>query len=160
MRDPRPMTVSAYFHIKRHNLMPKNKIVDKYFRHKLDIMCQWVSLRYFFFKHVLADQSELFWYGDHQVDPLDWHGRFLGLIGLNLPLDETIAMTRTASEGNVSSVLAYNVKGIDEHPDGRVDPSVSTFEDELGEESLQMMDEVLRRWLPPVVLSRLGVLLP
>lgn len=103
--------------------------------------------------------SKLFWYGDHEIDPLDWHRRYVGFIGLNLPLDETMVMAQAASEGEIASTLAYKVKGMDKHPDGREDPSESTFKDELGEESLQMMDEVMRRWLPPVVLRRLGVLL-
>lgn len=160
MRDPRPATVSAYFHLERAGLLPNEDTVDQYFQRYLGLICQWISIRYFFFTTIVADQSELFWYGDHEDDPFDWHERYLALIGLNLPVNDTLAMARAASEGDFSGVLTYKVKGVDAHPGGLVDRSNSTFEDELGEESRLMMDDVLRRWLPPVVLRRLGLLLP
>ena len=134
--------------------------LDQYFQENLEAISQWMSLRYFFFTQILADQSELFWYEDHEDDPFDWHVRYLAFVGLNLPVDETLAIARTASEGDLNGVLGYNEKGIDVHPGSPAKRSNSTFEDELGEESLQMMNDVVRRWLPPVVLRKLGLLQP
>ena len=159
MRDPRAATSSSYFFLKAHGKMSHETSLDQYFQKNLEVISQWMSLRYFFFTQILADQSELFWYEDHQDDPFDWHVRYLAFIGLNLPVDETLAIARTASEGDLNDILGYNEKGIDVHPGSPAKRSnYSTFEDELGEESLQMMNDVVRRWLPPVVLRKLGLL--
>jgi len=158
-RDPRAVTVSTYFHLIRKNRKGFEGLasVDDFFQTYLGRITMWVSARYFFFAHVLARQSELFWYGDHQADPFEWHVRYLAFAGLNLPLDEVMKMVRVATGENISSVLGYTAKGIDEHPGGLKAKPNRDFRDELSPESLMMMDDVLRTWLPPLILKRLDI---
>lgn len=152
------MAVSAYYHLKRTSSPQVTGLsVDEYFQKFLGLMCRWVSVRFFLFTQVWRSQSELFWYGDHEADPLEWHGRYLAFIGLNLPVDEVVKMARTASGGDVEDVLGYETKGIDRHVGGLQESNRTSFRDEIGTESLEMMDDVLRTWLPPVILKRLEV---
>ncbi len=158
-RDPRAVTVSTYFHVIRNHRKGFEGLasVDDFFQMYLGRISMWVSARYFFFAHMLARQSELFWYADHQADPFEWHVRYLALAGLNLPLDEVMNMVRIATGKNISSVLGYPAKGIDKHPGGLQTRSNRNFRDELSSESLLMMDDVLRTWLPPLILRRLDI---
>lgn len=116
----------------------------------------WISLRYFLFSETLADRSKLFWYDDHEADPVDWHGRFLAFVGLNIPLREVVDMAMIASDGgSIDTVLDFKAKGIDNHPGAN--ESRTTFRDDLGPDSLAMMDDVMRKWVPPVMLKRFGI---
>ena len=162
MRDPREVTVSTYFHRKRTIPGKLEKevgvgSVDEFFQKYLGSICMWVSLRYFFFSEVMGDQSELFWYDDHEADPIDWHGRYFAFIGLNMPLPKVVDMALFASGGeDINRVLDFEAKGIDDHPGGN--SSVArNFRDDLGADSLAMMDDVMRKWMPPVILKRFGI---
>lgn len=160
MRDPREVTVSTYFHKKRTNPGKLDRVVesvDEYFQKYLGAICMWVSLRYFFFTEIIGDQSELFWYDDHEADPVDWHGRLFAFIGLNMPLPKVVDMAMFASGGDIRSALDFEPKGIDEHPGGN-SSIARNFRDDLGAESLAMMDDVMRKWMPPVILKRFGIL--
>jgi len=46
---------------------------------------------------------------------------------------------------------------MDAHIGGHASGDNRTFRDELGPESLAMMDDVVRMWLPPVLLQRFGI---
>ena len=79
----------------------------------------------------------------------------LSFVGLRLLNEVVFDLARTASgEGDMFGVYR---KGIDQHP-GTVAPTNRTsFRDELNEESLAVMDDVVRALLPPVLLKRFGV---
>ena len=161
MRDPREVTVSAYFHKKRNSIERGRsgsnvESVDEFFQKYLRATCMWISLRYFFFTETLGDQSELFWYDDHEADPIDWHRRYFAFIGLTMPASKVVEMAMFASGGDINSVLDFKAKGIDTHPGGNGSVARS-FRDDLGADSLAMMDDVMRKWVPPVMLNRFGI---
>lgn len=153
MRDPRAVTVSTYFHLIRTG--DHLGSLDDFFQKYLPSLCMWISARYFFFTEIMADESELFWYADHEADPMEWHGRALSFFGLALPLDVVVHMAQVDSNG-VGDLIGVE-KGIDSHPGGS-EAVNRTFRDELGPGSLSMMDDVMRTWLPPIILGRFGLL--
>lgn len=156
-RDPRAVTVSAYFHsIRLHpGLKEKYGTVDQYFQQLLRPVCMWTSIRHLLFTELLADQSQVFFFEDLLADPLDWFGRFLHFVGLNLPMEIEFDLANVAGGGG--GILGGHSKGVDEHPGGTGHAEDRTFRDELGPESLAMMDDVMRAWLPPILLKRYGV---
>ena len=132
--------------------------VDEYFQEFLWLVSRWTTVRYLLFTEFLADRSELFFFEDLLIDPVDWYGRFFRLVGLHLPYEVVFDLARTASgEGEMFGVTR---KGIDQHPGSVAATNRTSFKDELNEQSLAMMDDVLRALLPPVLLKRLGVELP
>ena len=158
MRDPRAVTVSSYFHRKRVRPDDEFKFddsVDTYFQNMLGHVCMWTTVRHLLFTKVLADRSELFLFEDMLIDPVDWFGRFFPFVGLKLPVEFVFDMAEIASGG--SRMFGYGHKGIDEHPGGHEPGGNRTFRDELGPESLAMMDDVVRLWLPPMLSKRFGV---
>ncbi|CAN0378000.1 unnamed protein product [Ectocarpus fasciculatus] len=119
----------------------------------------WVSLRYYVFTQTpVAAYSQVHFYEDHEIDPVDWHGRYLSFVGLILPLSEVTEISRVATGGDISNVLGYHAVGRDNHPGGQERSTNRTFRDELGPDSLSNMDDVLRTWLPPVLLKEFGLL--
>lgn len=155
------MTVSAYFRYVRARMADetanqgKQSTVDEFFQANLPYICMWTSLRYLLFSKLLANISEIFWYEDAIVDPLDWSARFLSFVGVNLPLDELVVAATAAGAGG--SILGFYSKGFDVHPGVKGHPSNRSFVDVLDEVSLASMDDVVRNWLPPVLLKRFGV---
>lgn len=93
--------------------------------------------------NVFADHSEVFFFDELLVDPVDWYGRFLSFVGLKLPFEVIVDL---AQRGSIKG-------GINEHPAGN-NQSNRTFTSELKAESLEMMDDVMRVWLPAVLLRR------
>lgn len=162
LRDPRAVTVSSYFQLLHQDSPrvdnPKENFdsVDDFFQAHLPSVSMWVSIRYFLFTELLAEQSAVFWYDEAVADPVDWHGRYFSFVGVHLPLDEVIEAARIASGGG--GILGYPSKGLDTHPGGEEQTETRKFRDELNPTSLAGMDDVLRVWLPPVVLDRLGLL--
>lgn len=158
MRDPRAVTVSAYFHMVIHapGFVATHPSVDEYFQQYLGLICGWTTVRYLLFTEFLADRSQLFHFEDMMVDPADWYGRYMRFVGLDLPSEIFFGMAHVASEGG--GLFGVSRKGVDQHP-GTVAKgnSSGTFRDELGTESLEMMDDVLRALLPSVLLKRFGV---
>lgn len=149
MRDPRAVTVSSYFHILKYfpKLLKTVPSVDAYFQQKLAVLCMWTTIRYLLFTMVFADQSKVFFFEEMFLDPVDWYGRFFSFIGLKLPFEFVFGLSqRTGNMGNFN-----------EHPGGHNDRN-RTFTVELNAESLGMMDDVMRIWLPRVLLTRFGVL--
>lgn len=163
LRDPRAVTVSAYFQLLRQESPRIDEerqtfqSVDTFFQIHLKFVCMWISIRYLLFTVFMADRSAVFWYDEAVADPVDWHRRYLAFVGVHVPADEVVGMARSAGGGG--SILGYPSKGIDAHPGGVDEAATSarTFRDELSGESLAMMDDVLRQWLPPVILARLDL---
>ena len=114
-------------------------------------------MRYLVFSEILGDRSELFWFEELLVDPVNFHGRLLSFAGLRLPLKTVVEMARIASHGG--GLYGFKEKGPDKHIGG-IKPGVNrTFRNELSAESLAMMDDVMRTWMPPVLLQRFGIAL-
>ena len=122
---------------------------------QLPILCQWLSIRYFLFSGFLPRLSVEVWYDDALTDSLAWHYRWFDAIGLQLPSRAVEALAEAASAND----LGFNNKYVDLHPGGapRIGKSLRKFEDEVAPEVLEIVDEVLRVWLPPVLLEKLGV---
>ena len=130
--------------------------VDAYFQNNLRYVCMWTSIRHLLFTKLLADQSQVFLWEDLKADPVDWHGRFLSFVGLKLPFDVIVAMSEYATSGG--HVPGYPHAVVENHPGGKAPQGGKrTFRDELGPESLAMMDDVVRTWVPPVLLQRFGI---
>lgn len=153
-RDPRPAVVSSYFHLKR---LAKVKLppLEGFVAQKLPIMCQWLAVRYTLFSGSLSHQSSEFWYGQALADPLRWHHRWFDMVGLQLPF----SIVNDTANGAVNYDFTFNRKHIDEHPGGETGPETGSrqFEDQVSAEVRNTADDVLRVWLPPVLLAQLGV---
>lgn len=148
-RDPRAVTVSSYFHIlKTHeDVAPRIPTIDEYFQKRLAAMCMWTTVRHVLFTTLLADRSEVFFFDELLADPVDWYARLFSFVGLELPSEVVSDVWRRGSHRGSS---------INVHPGGH-NESNRTFASELGAESLEMMDDVLRVWLPTVLLQRFGI---
>lgn len=153
-RDPRPVAVSAYFHTKLHKGKDLGSM-EAFVAKELPLMCQWVAIRYILFSGILPDQSVTFWYDDTMADPWNWHTRWFYALGLQLPIH---VIASTAQEA-VANDFSFQYKTIDKHPGGETPAAagVRRFEDEVTQETLELADAILREWLPPVLLTKLGV---
>lgn len=154
-RDPRPAIVSAFYHIEVHSERDLGTL-EAFINRELPMLCQWLTVRHILFGRLLPGQSVSFWYDDAMTDPLSWHLRWFDSVGLQLPAYVVDATARAAAEND----LGVRHKEMDPHPnkDGVSDAtSVRRFEDEVGPDVLEAADAVLRVWLPPVILNKLGV---
>lgn len=153
-RDPRPAVVSSYFHLKRTSKIPLPTL-EEFVAKKLPIMCQWLAVRYTLFSGSLSHQSTEFWYRKALANPLAWHHTWFDMVGLQLPFN----VVNATANGAVAYDFRFNKKHIDVHPgeEGKGDPGVRKFEDQVSPQVLHLADEVLRVWLPPVLLEQLGV---
>ena len=153
-RDPRPIAVSAYYHLKTHGRRNLGNL-EAYVAEELPLTCQWMALRHILFDGLLSQQSEAFWYEDALANPLAWHYRWFDFVGVQLPAYEMNA-TATAA---VNNDFSFEYKHIDVHSDQvpQTKTKVRRFEDEVSPETLKVADAVLRKWLPPVLLAKLGV---
>lgn len=173
MRDPRPMAVSAYFHqLINAPRYVEGYTVDGFALAILPILSQWLGVRAFVFRHVATD-STWFWYDDALADPDSWHRELFVMVGLSMP-DAVVAKAASgAVEGN--QMFNFPSKGIDVHagamrrrgrelnsaapaPPVAVAVPARSYRDEVNATTLSEMDDVLRNWLPPTVLEKLGVL--
>ena len=158
IRDPRAVTVSAYFmHVRldRNRRANDPSYIDAYFRMFLETITMWVSIRYLLFTELLADQSLVLYYEDAVTDPLDWHIKYLDFVGVRLPPEQVNEAARVASGGG--SILGFHSKGFDEHPGAKIQDDTRSFRDELSNSSLSFMDDVLRTWLPDYLLDKYDV---
>ena len=153
-RDPRPAIVSTFYHEEVQKDLDLGNLDDFVIR-ELPIICQWLAVRYILFSGVLTNQSVEFWYSDAMDDPLAWHYKWLYTVGLQLPLHVVEATVQAA----LADDFGFEHKEIDIHPgeEARTEPGVRRFEDEVSPEVFEVADDVLRTWLPPVLLERLGV---
>lgn len=155
-RDPRPAVVSTYYHVLVHKRLDLGDLND-FVARELPIVCQWLAVRYILFTGILANRSMEFWYEDAMVDPLGWHYDWFFSVGLQLPFDvvESIAQEAVADQVEIEH------KDVDVHPGEETTKTaaVRRFEDEVSSDILDIADDVLRTWLPPVLLERLRVVL-
>lgn len=155
LRDPRPMTVSAYFHQLRNTpRLVEDMTLDEYVIVMLPIICKWLCVRYFLFAEWLAADSMIVWYEDALSDPVGWHDMFFSGVGLMLPESVVEKAASAASDGGKN--FGFPSKGRDAHPGGINAPD-RTYQDEVNAATLSIVDDILRVWLPPVVLEKLGV---
>lgn len=158
MRDPRPVVVSAYFHLLHY--FPeavKFDSVDEFVVAHLPAMTKWISVRYLLFHELpLPERSQLYWYDESLVHPIHWHEKFLSSAGLQIPERVVAEQAGRAAEGG--RMFGFPAKGIDPHAKGKDGGAERrSFKDELSATTLMEMDDVLRTWLPPAVLERLNV---
>jgi len=152
-RDPRAVTVSYYFWEKIHNnLTPEGRSVDKFVKDMLPTVTQWVSLRFLLFNRMIKKRSSIFWYNDALDDPNQWHKQFMKFTGLNMP-DKIVKDSADVSTGGSEP----GKMGVNVHLGGGDAKLTRTYRDEVTPETLLMMDDVLRKWLPPFLLSRFDV---
>lgn len=153
-RDPRPAVVSAYFFLEVQSDKDVGDL-EAFIARELPIMCQWLAIRYILFLGLIPHQSFEFWYKDAIADPMAWHYHWLDSVGLQLPHYVVAAAARLAA----ANELDFGHKNVDSHPgEGvRTDAGVRKFEDEASPEIRKAADAVLRVWLPPVLLEKLGV---
>lgn len=156
-RDPRAVAVSTYFWKSVYNNVDDNgqpvETVDDYALRVLPILCQWIAVRHILFGEYLAEQSTIFWYEDIKAHPVEYHRKWLASVGLHLPLREL----QVAAEAALRGEFDFQIKGFDPHPGSSSHPQNRTFRDGLMDDTLVQMDPILRQWLPPVFLSKLGV---
>lgn len=156
-RDPRAMTVSSYYHLKAHagpGERPEGS-VDDYVKKLIPFMSQWVALRHILFEGMLdPHQSLSFWYEDALGDPLRWHYRWLAFVGLQLPASVVEAARDAAMVGDFGFESKFPG---DKHIGGAAVTADRTYKDELKQETLEVLDKAVRKWLPPTLLAKLRV---
>lgn len=151
-RDPRPMAVSAYYHLQTHTHAIKGS-VEQFVERALPIMTQWLAVRHKLFGETVSDRSALFWYTDAVDNPAAFHRLFLDSVGLQVPP----SVIETAVDAALTNDFAFKTKKIDTHPgeEKQVGSKSRRFEDEVGQELLASAERTLRTWLPPELLVRL-----
>lgn len=94
----------------------------------------------------------MYWYEDAKEDPIAWHYEWLASVGLRLPPEVVEGAARAATRHE----FVFPTKGVDKHLGG-VNAANRSYANEITAETLSGFDPVLRTWLPPVLLARLGV---
>lgn len=156
LRDPRPLAVSSYFHMLReYPLVVRDMSVDTYVVAMLPLFCQWVSIRYLVFAELLQDRSVIFWYDEALEDPVFWHVGFFDFVGIRIPDKVLRRAANVAMRGG--SIFGFPAKGIDRHEGGAAAARTRSFRDELNSTTLASMDDVLRTWLPTMMLEKIDV---
>lgn len=157
-RDPRAVSISYYFwNVSRMRGPAQKRSVDEFVIEMLPTICQWVSLRYLVFGEIIKAQSSLFWYDDAFGDTEQWHRQFLEFVGLDMPFHVVKQSSNAAQDGGGES--GVKMTEINIHVGGQEASPSRSYKDEITAETLAGMDDVLRIWLPPVLLERLGVAL-
>lgn len=161
-RDPRPVAVSAFYHIQTHNGTPDyNGTLDQFVAGVLPLMCQWVAIRHIIFEGIMSGKSTTFWYSDALADPVGWHYRWLDSVGLHLPAP----VVRASADAALTHNFGFRAKNPDAHPvEGelpestpRAELKVRRFEEEVAPELVAIADKSLRTWLPPVLVAKLNL---
>lgn len=157
LRDPRAVAVSSYFYSIGHGQsLYGAHSVDEYVVEMLPTICQWVSLRYLLFEKMLKTRTSSFWYTDALADPKHWHERFLEFAGLHMPLHDVVhKAANIVTDG--APILGFPSVGIDTHLGGGSANVSRSYKDEVTADTLLGMDDVLRIWLPPILLEKLEV---
>lgn len=149
LRDPRPVTVSSYYHqMIYYNVV--DGTVDEYVVKMLPTISQWLTIRHILFEEMMAEQSTVFWYEDAIGDPLTWHERWYESVGLRLPASVVEEASRVSSGDGVST---YRMP----HPGGADATADRSYKDEISFGLNGQMDDILRAWLPPSFLVKIGV---
>lgn len=164
MRDPRAAAVSTFFHKELHP-SPKRKVtvgsgadtLDEFVLEMVPVLCQWVALRYLLFTAYLESQSTIFWYQDALLDARRWHYEWIASVGLRLPEAVVAKMADVALREN----FRFETEGKNEHP-GTITAEKEasqrpTWHDLLQPETLEALDIIMRKWLPPGILAKLNI---
>ncbi|MEP4730858.1 hypothetical protein, partial [Parasphingorhabdus sp.] len=70
-----------------------------------------------------------------------------------LPATEVKAIAAAAANDDFS----FRYKPLDKHPGQSNETRAMKFEDEVSPELLKAANDILRQWLPPVLLAKIGV---
>lgn len=153
-RDPRLVVVSTYFHLKAHSKKEIGEL-EEFVARDLPFLCQWTAIRYNLFLGILPHQSIAVWYGDAIADPLEWHYNFLFSVGLQLPSP----VVKNTAEAAAANDLRFTPFHVNVHPGEkpRNDTSPRKYEDEVSPATFKLSNDVMRQWLPPVLLAKLGI---
>lgn len=152
-RDPRPVVISAYYHLKLNFKGEEgNLTLENFILKELPIMCQWLTIRYMLFSGLHYEKSEEFWYSEARNDPMEWHYKWLNFVGLQIPSSEVNFIKNRA----IKNEFVFTYKKVDIHP-GQKDNTTRNFEDEISSEMFEISNGILRQWLPPVILAKLGL---
>ena len=154
LRDPRDVTLSTYYFWIRKSpeMLARFKSKDDFFLAFLPPVCKWMSIRYLLFNELLADRSSIFWYNDAVENPNVWFSQFFSLAGLNVPPAVLYETVHAHEEGG--NTLGFRIQALDDHPNGTTSRS---YRDEISPEAVKEVDDILRLWLPPAYLDKLGV---
>lgn len=167
MRDPRPQAISTFYHLQVHHNKKAETIigagldkVDDFVLSALPTLCQWMSIRYALFTGPMAQQSTLFWYADAVSDVVTWHHEWLASVGLNITESVVDKMVQATESGEFDfKTLGRNDHpGVDEQGAGEEVKTHRSWQDDLNPEILGEVDDILRQWLPLVILAKLEVL--
>ncbi|CAN0193391.1 unnamed protein product [Scytosiphon promiscuus] len=155
MRDPRAVAVSTHFYVRTNpryyqEHFAQNHTLDETVMKILPQVCHLTTLRHILFSGIVPDRSEIFWYEDALQDPFDWHHRWMSLAGLFLPRPWVDSIVASAGKGKRSTKF-------NPHPGGEKASVSRTWRDEVSPEILDNMDDILRTWLPGVLLARFNV---
>lgn len=148
IRDPRPTVVSTYFHHIRFNSGGQLGTIEEFVEKMLPTICQWVAIRHILFDGFMSDKVAFFWYDRANEQPLEWHQRWYNFVGLNLP---------SSVVENAADFAKQKTVVLNGHPGGAKATKSRDFRDEVDQALLLRLDDILRIWLPPVLLARLGV---
>lgn len=91
----------------------------------------------------------MFWYEDATVDPVGWHLQWMKFSGVQLPFTIVTNMAQAA--------VGASWRLVNEHPGGKQWSANRTWEHEVGVDVVKSANEILRNFLPPVLLARWGV---
>lgn len=165
MRDPRAQAVSTFYHTVVNNHIEKQskvvgtgqETVDEFVMAALPALCHWMTIRYFLFAGLMADQSTLFWYAESLADPWTWHMNWLSSVGLHLPAPVVEVMSNAASNGK----FMFSTPGRNEHP-GEIAPEneevARSWKDGLSPHLMKKMDVVMHKWLPPAIRYKINAM--
>lgn len=156
LRDPRAVAVSSYYHRKNGNVLGGEFSLEEYLPQILPGICMWTSIRYVLFAGLL-DNSNIFWYDETVARPRDWHRAFLNSVGLHVPSSVVEGAVAAALRGEFS----FTAKTMDRHSEQDSGEVVfnRSWKDDLEPNVILELDSVLRMWLPPVLLAKLGIAL-
>ena len=158
-RDPRLVAVSAFYHLYRHGKLSfYSGTVDDFVATVLPVMTQWIAVRHILFEDIIRGRATSFWYRDAMEDPMRWHNQWLQTIGLQLPTKIVQIMVNAAVAGD----FGVRGKGFDIHlgsekGNDQAKTELKKFEDEVSPHLLAIAEDILRQWLPNVLLTRLEV---
>ena len=158
-RDPRLVSVSAFYHLYRDGKLSfYSGTVDDFVAAVLPVTTQWVAVRHILFEDVIRGQATSFWYREAMEDPTRWHNRWFQTIGLQLPTEIIQIMVDAAAVGDFG--VGGKIINIHQGPETGADQAkteAKKFEDEVSPHLLATADDILRQWLPNVLLTRLDV---
>ena len=91
----------------------------------------------------------MFWFEDTVNNPLKWHLQWMSFTGVQLPATMLDWMAQAAVERGSHYLNA--------HIGGQKASANRTWIDEVGADVVNGVDDILRAYLPPVLLARWGV---